>query len=88
MVFLANFARTIRVLIRCEDLHASMSRYLIDRISSLPNVTLCTRCTLSALEANEAALTHVRVQLEAGVETIEARHLFLFAVGDVRAESA
>ena len=86
-VFLANFARSIRVLIRGADLNASMSKYLIDRIGSLPNVSLCTRCTLQALEGDEAGLTHVRVRREdEGDETIETRHLFLFIGADPKTD--
>jgi thioredoxin reductase (NADPH) len=84
IVFLANFARSVRVLVRGESLSASMSRYLIDRIASLPNVMLCTRCTLSGLEGDEAGLTHVRVHHadEARDEAIATRHLFLFIGAD------
>lgn len=86
VVFLANFARSVRVLIRGDDLYKSMSRYLIDRIGSLPNVTLCTRCALTALDGDAAGLTHVRLKRvhdeEAVEETIATRHLFLFIGAD------
>jgi thioredoxin reductase (NADPH) len=86
-VFLANFARSIRVLIRGADLNASMSKYLIDRIGSLPNVSVCTRCTLQTLEGDEAGLTHVHVRREEeGDETIETRHLFLFIGADPKTD--
>ncbi|MDP9646569.1 FAD-dependent oxidoreductase [Paraburkholderia caledonica] len=80
VVFLANFARSIRMLIRGQDLNASMSKYLIDRIGSLPNVSLCTGCTLRGLEGDEAGLTHLRVRHEASgeEEVLASRHLFLF----------
>jgi len=64
VVFLANFARSIRVLIRGKGLGASMSKYLIDRIGSLPNVTLCTSCTLRSLDGDEAGITHLHVRHE------------------------
>ncbi|MEM5366912.1 FAD-dependent oxidoreductase [Paraburkholderia azotifigens] len=86
-VFLANFARSIRVLIRGADLNASMSKYLIDRIGSLPNVSVCTRCTLKALEGDEAGLTHVHVRREGEAdEIIETRHLFLFIGADPKTD--
>ncbi|RDJ98081.1 FAD-dependent oxidoreductase [Paraburkholderia lacunae] len=80
IVFLANSARSIRVLIRGKDLSASMSKYLIDRIGSLPNVTLCTGCTLRSLDGDEAGLTHIHVRREGddGDEVVASRHLFLF----------
>lgn len=92
VVFLANFARSIRVLIRGEDLCSSMSRYLIDRIGSLPNVTLCTRCMLQGLDGDEAGLTQLRIRREdeqGGAtidETIETRHLFLFIGADPKTD--
>ncbi|WP_144109869.1 FAD-dependent oxidoreductase [Paraburkholderia sp. BCC1886] len=88
VVFLANFARSIRVLIRAGDLNASMSRYLIDRIGSLPNVTLCTHCVLRRLEGDEAGLTEVHIRREAeGIdEAVPTRHLFLFIGADPKTD--
>ncbi len=88
IVFLANFARDIRVLIRGKDLTASMSKYLIDRIGSLPNVTLCTGCTLRSIEGDEAGLTHVHVRHEDSDEDemIASRHLFLFIGADPKTD--
>jgi len=86
-VFLANFARSIRVLIRGADLNTSMSKYLIDRIGSLPNVSVCTRCTLKALEGDEAGLTQVLIRREdEGDEIIDTRHLFLFIGADPKTD--
>ncbi|CAB3805597.1 Ferredoxin--NADP reductase [Paraburkholderia ultramafica] len=84
VVFLANFARSIRVLIRGEDLNASMSKYLIDRIGSLPNVTLCTRCVLRGIDGDEAGLTQLQIRHEdeGTDEVIATRHLFLFIGAD------
>ncbi|WP_144148995.1 FAD-dependent oxidoreductase [Paraburkholderia sp. BCC1884] len=88
VVFLANFARSIRVLIRGKDLSASMSKYLIDRIASLPNVTLCNACTLRSLEGDEAGLTHlhVRHEDEGRDEVLASRHLFLFIGADPKTD--
>jgi thioredoxin reductase (NADPH) len=97
IVFLANFARSIRVLIRGADLTASMSKYLIDRIGSLPNISLCTRCTLRSLEGDEAGLTHVHIRHEGDEgdegneaagrgEVLETRHLFLFIGADPKTD--
>ncbi|HZZ14231.1 MAG TPA: FAD-dependent oxidoreductase [Paraburkholderia sp.] len=88
VVFLANFARSIRVLIRGADLNASMSRYLIDRIGSLPNVMLCTCCSLHRLEGDEAGLTelHVTHEREGRDEVIPTRHLFLFIGADPKTD--
>jgi thioredoxin reductase (NADPH) len=88
IVFLADFARSIRVLIRGADLNASMSRYLIDRIGSLPNVTLCTRCSLRGLEGDESGLSelHIRHDDRNVDEVIPTRHLFLFIGADPKTD--
>jgi thioredoxin reductase (NADPH) len=76
------------MLIRGKDLTASMSKYLIDRIGSLPNVTLCTRCSLRAFEGDEAGLTHLHVQHENSgeIEVLQSRHLFLFIGADPKTD--
>ncbi|MFP4893475.1 FAD-dependent oxidoreductase [Paraburkholderia sp. EG304] len=83
VVFLANFAKSIRVLIRGHSLEATMSRYLIDRIGALSNVSICTGCTLESLEANDGRLARIRVRhRQSGAEIIETRYLFLFIGAD------
>jgi thioredoxin reductase (NADPH) len=88
IVFLANFARSIRVLIRGADLNASMSKYLVDRIGSLPNVSLCTRCVLRRLEGDESGLTELQIRHEENGkdEVIPTRHLFLFIGADPKTD--
>lgn len=88
VVFLANFARSVRVLIRGADLNASMSKYLIDRIGSLPNVSLCTRCVLRGLEGDESGLTglHIHHEDEGADEVIPTRYLFLFIGADPKTD--
>ena len=49
-VFLSQIASRVDVLVRGEGLADSMSRYLIQRISDSPNVTLKTRTQIEALE--------------------------------------
>ncbi|PMS14622.1 thioredoxin reductase [Trinickia dabaoshanensis] len=86
VVFLANFARSVRVLIRGASLESSMSKYLIDRIAALPNVTVCTGCTLDALEGDEAGLARVVIRHDGELETIASRHLFLFVGADPKTD--
>jgi thioredoxin reductase (NADPH) len=83
IVYLADFARSVRVLVRGADLSSSMSKYLIDRIGSLANVTVCTRCALKALEGDESGLSRVHIRREGEAdEIISTRHLFLFIGAD------
>lgn len=86
IVFLANFARSIRVLIRGRSLEASMSKYLIDRIGALPNVSLCTGCALDALEGDEAGLARVVIRRGEEREIVPSRHLFLFIGADPKTD--
>lgn len=113
VVYLAGFARSIRMLIRGKDLRASMSRYLIDRIAALPNVSVCTGCVLDALEGDECGLAQIHIvrdgpadetAVEAQVEpraeaqalpgcaegktreAIATRHLFLFIGADPKTD--
>jgi thioredoxin reductase (NADPH) len=53
-VFLAGLASRVHVLVRAPGLSESMSRYLIQRIESTPNVTLRTRRAVETLEGEEA----------------------------------
>lgn len=78
VVFLASHAEHVHMFIRGSRLADSMSRYLIERINSLPNVTLHTRIELTALEGG-ARLERVHYRGAGGVEgSMTTRHLFVF----------
>ncbi len=79
-VYLASHAAHVHMLVRGPGLAATMSRYLIDRIGSLPNITLHTHAQISAL-AGEGWLSSVRYECRAespAPVTMDVRHLFLF----------
>lgn len=94
IVYLASYVKHIHLIIRGESLHASMSRYLIDRIAALPNVTLHTRTVVSALlggdggiEAIECVKRESKPDAANGVtpeakQRLDVRHLFLFTGAD------
>ncbi|WP_434664492.1 FAD-dependent oxidoreductase [Paraburkholderia sp. A3BS-1L] len=85
IVYLSSHARHIDVLIRKSGFESTMSRYLIDRIASLPNVTVHPSCEVGALEDDEAGLAAIRLKAPcpvSGAERIDARHLFLFTGAD------
>lgn len=80
-VYLASHAAKVHMLVRGDGLAATMSRYLVDRLGSLPNVVLHTRAEVCGLEGEEW-LTGLTV-CERGEETSMAvRHLFLFIGAD------
>lgn len=77
-MFLSSSARRVHVLIRGDDLHKSMSSYLVERVTSLPNVVLHTMTTAASVEGSEVGLAKVVCQTAAGQKILELRHLFLF----------
>src|SRR5436190_11395599 len=62
-VFLSSVATRVHMLVRGAGLSDSMSRYLIQRIESTPNVVLRTRTQVDALEGDK------------GLERIQGRHV-------------
>jgi len=80
VVYLASQAKKVWLLARGRSLEASMSRYLIQRISGLSNVEVLLHTEVSALEGRGGFLEAVRWRhLPSGTETLrDIRHLFLF----------
>jgi thioredoxin reductase (NADPH) len=52
-VFLSGLARQVHMLVRGPGLADSMSRYLIQRIEGIPNITLRTRCQVESLDGGD-----------------------------------
>jgi thioredoxin reductase (NADPH) len=79
-VFLASQAAKVWLLVRGPDLKATMSRYLIDRIASLPNVEVVTQANVTGLEGSHGVLEAIRWRNGDGgaEERCALRHLFLF----------
>ncbi|MFM0114982.1 FAD-dependent oxidoreductase [Paraburkholderia nemoris] len=78
VVFLASHAEHVHMFIRGATLEDSMSHYLIERVLSLPNVTVHTRVELTALEGS-TRLERVHYRGAGGVEgSMTAHHLFVF----------
>jgi thioredoxin reductase (NADPH) len=60
-VFLANYARHVRVLVRGRGLSSTMSQHLIDRTPSLPNIAvLCDTEVVELLGTPDQGLQGVR----------------------------
>jgi len=83
-VYLADHTRKVSLIIRGTSLEASMSRYLVDRISAQPNVELVCQTEVVALEGEDGALSaiswrHVRT---GEVTRQPLNHLFLFIGAD------
>jgi thioredoxin reductase (NADPH) len=89
VVFLAPKVKHLHLIVRGKGLAATMSRYLIDRIEALPNVTLHAGTEVAALEGDRAAgLTQAtfRDRVDGTTKGVPLRHLFLFIGADPNAE--
>jgi thioredoxin reductase (NADPH) len=80
VVYLASQVKKVWLLVRGNDLTASMSRYLVDRIEGLPNVEVVTGANVTGLEGQNGMLDAIRWRKNGAKEDerCEIRHLFLF----------
>lgn len=88
VVFMAPRVKHLHLVVRGESLEASMSRYLIERIAALPNITLHTRTEVTALQGDVAqGLTGATFRHRDSGAQWEGplRHLFLFVGADPNA---
>jgi thioredoxin reductase (NADPH) len=82
IAYLSRYASRLHVVLRGEDLGASMSRYLVDRVEQTPNVIIHRGARITALEGN-GHLSAVDVQSgNGGRQRIETASLFLFIGAD------
>jgi len=89
--FLASHAARVHILIRGASLEVSMSRYLIERLASLPNVVLHPRTEMTALDGDAGGLSTVRyltrgISGEEHADVVAVRHVFLFVGADPNTE--
>jgi thioredoxin reductase (NADPH) len=83
-VYLASQGAKVWMLIRGDDIGASMSRYLIDRIEGHANIEVLTRAQVTGLEGRDGILEAVRWRLGPNGQEVRRpiRHLFLFIGAD------
>ncbi len=79
-VYLASHVSKVWMLVRGADLAASMSHYLVDRITGLPNVEVLTQTGVTGLEGHHGMLEAIRWRRRGSEEEVRrpVRHLFLF----------
>ena len=79
-VYLASQAAKVWMLVRRPSLAETMSRYLVERIESLPNVEVVTGAQVSALEGRNGVMEAVRWRVDGAGQDVQrpVRHLFLF----------
>ena len=68
-VYLASQAKKVWLLVRGPSISATMSRYLVDRISGLANVEVLTQTEISGLEGKDGMLEAIRWKDASGRET-------------------
>jgi thioredoxin reductase (NADPH) len=82
-VFLAGVAARVNMLVRGRGLAESMSRYLIQRIDSTPNVSVHVRTQIEALDGDNGLERMRWAHLDTGErETRDIRNLFLMTGAD------
>jgi thioredoxin reductase (NADPH) len=81
IVHLSRYARRVHVVLRKMDLAASMSRYLVDRVEALENVTIHRGAVVVGLEG-DGHLSAVRIRDAEGEQTIYTNSLYLFIGAD------
>ncbi len=77
-VFLANRASKVTLVAR-RPLSQTMSRYLIERIESLPNVDVVIGCEIDQLDGKPGELEAVRIHEQASGREIRCPARFLFS---------
>ena len=84
VVFLASRVARVWLLVRGADLAASMSRYLVDRIAGLANVTVVTGAEVTEVESADGTLEAIHWRQRATNEQVRRaiHHLFLFIGAD------
>jgi len=76
---LARYAKEVQIVVRREDLRATMSQYLIDQIAKTPNIRLRTRTEIERVEGN-GHVEGVVFKIEgtaSETETIDAVFVFI-----------
>jgi thioredoxin reductase (NADPH) len=76
-VYLSRFAKRVTVLYRGDALSRSMSRYLIDQIEAIPQITVRTHAEVVRAHGTDA-LEALDVRTPDGVETVPAASMFVF----------
>lgn len=81
-VYLAAHVKKVWLLARGSSLDASMSRYLVERVSAQPNIEVLAETQITALEGADGTLGKVRWRNRDTETTRPIRHLFLFIGAD------
>jgi thioredoxin reductase (NADPH) len=83
-VYLADRVTKVWMIVRGPSLGASMSRYLVERISATSNIEILFDTSVSALDGSDGMLQAIRCRshLSGDERVCSIRHLFLFIGAD------
>ena len=85
----SRFARNVTVVIRAGSLKATLSNYLVNRITSAPNITVLSHTQVTALHGNPILENITLTDLKTGEErTVPTHWLFVCIGGDPRTQWA
>jgi thioredoxin reductase (NADPH) len=86
-LFFSRYARRVTMLVRGQSLAASMSRYLIDRIETTPNIEVVTGAEIAAVRGTGCLEKVIVHRQPAGEEReLEAAAMFIFIGARPRTE--
>jgi thioredoxin reductase (NADPH) len=86
-LLLSRYVPRLSLVIREQDLEDSMSRYLAERIASIPSVEVLTHCEVRELIGDDGLEAVIVEDTETGERhTIDARALFVFIGADPHTE--
>jgi thioredoxin reductase (NADPH) len=86
-VFLSEHSRKVHLMVRGDGLKKSMSRYLISRIHSIPNVVLYTFTEVTSLSGgNHLETIEVTNNRTNEKREFQTRHLFVFTGADPKTQ--
>ena len=79
-MYLSNYAKKVRILIRRDDLQSTMSSYLIDQIAATENIEVVGQTEVAEAHGDDTHLTHLtlRNRTNDSTEKVEAGALFIF----------
>jgi thioredoxin reductase (NADPH) len=86
IVSLAKHARRVHVLVRGSDFAARMSRYLVDRIQGLENVTIHLNTVVTGLEGDGHLSAVHATDGDGKQQTFDTTSLFLFIGADANTD--
>ncbi len=78
-MYLSGYARSVTILIRGEELGATMSQYLVDRIEEAPNIHVQPTVQVAAVDGKDRLESVTLENIKTGDrETVPAGALFIF----------